>query len=86
MNPKASVAYRNTEVTNVEEFFKIRWYTKAPGDADFKLAAEGLNPQIPFVDGMSLKMTAEDKGATKILVDDNGSYLVDENGAYLVTK
>lgn len=86
INPKASVAYRNTEVTNVEEFFKIRWYTKAPGDADFKLAAEGLNPQIPFVDGMSLKMTAEDKGATKILVDDNGSYLVDENGAYLVTK
>lgn len=86
INPTAHLFVKNTEINNIEEFFKIRWHVKNPSDTDFKVVAEGLSPQIPFVNGMAIFNTMEDLGATKIFVDDNGNYLVDEDGSIIVGK
>ena len=86
INPTAHLFVKNTEINNIEEFFKIRWHVKNPGDTGFKVVAEGLSPQIPFVNGMAIFNTMEDLGATKIFVDDNGNYLVDEDGSIIVGK
>lgn len=86
INPIAQLSYRDTPIADPLEYFDVNWYVKKPTDTEFSLAATGLNPQIPFTDGMQLKVAAIDKGPYKVIVDDAGNRIVADDGSYLITK
>ena len=58
-------------IPNPEEWFKFVWYTKAAGAASFTRAAIGIQPKVPFADGMMLELRVEDKGPQALVVDDD---------------
>ena len=58
-------------IPNPEEWFKFVWYTKAAGAASFTRAAIGIQPKVPFADGMMLELRVEDKGPQVLVVDDD---------------
>lgn len=86
INPVATVSFDKQEVANPEEFFRLTWYVSKDGGTNWTVMGYGRNPQIPFTDGMLLKVTAEDFGAYKLLVDDSGNKLVDDSGALLYDR
>ena len=58
-------------IANPEEWFKFVWYTKAAGASSYTRAAIGIQPKVPFSNGMMLELRVEDKGPQALVVDDD---------------
>lgn len=69
-------------IADPETWFHFFWYTKKPSESVYNRVAEGLTPEIPFVEGMLLELVVEDKGPQALIVDDNDSSVIvtDESG------
>lgn len=83
IHPTAIVSYAGQDVSNPEEFFKLTWHASYDNGKNWSVVGYGENPQITFVDGMWLRVTANDLGAYKMIVDDDGNYMIDDDGSYL---
>lgn len=86
--PKAIIYDTKGIIPNPEECLEIIWLVKNPKEADYKEVARGIKPTIPFTQGMMLRLDVEDKGANKIVVDDNDSnvFITDEDGSFIFSK
>lgn len=75
-------------ISNPEEWFLFKWYTKKAGATSYSQAAVGISPKVPLSDGMMLELRVEDKGAQAIIVDDDDSslYITDEDGTPLYQR
>lgn len=69
-------------IENPEEWFRFIWYAKKTSDTGYSKIAEGIDPTIPFTEGMLIELEVEDKGPQALIVDDDDQsvYITDEEG------
>lgn len=80
--PQAYIRDATGVISNPSEWFRFIWMGKKPGETGYRQVAEGMNPTIPFTEGMLIELEVEDKGPQALIVDDDDQsvYITDEEG------
>lgn len=83
--PKPIIGDTLGSIPNPSLLFDFKWYTKASGSSTYMLAAIGYAPNIPFTDGMMLKLEVNDRGPWAAVVSE-GAYILDEKGRFVMAR